>query len=300
MGYLFLSLALIFGLIKVYCGKKTSYVANCSLNAIIINTVRMLICFLIGIVIVLSTGVKSFCFEEQGAMLTSFMSGVFIACFTVSWLMSVNNSAYMMVEVFVMGGVFVPLILCWIFNGEPISVPQAIAGLMLVFAVYCMCSDGKKTKGKMTSRNLILLIICAISSGLSDFSQKVYVNSFASSSIALFNMYTYLFAAIILAVCYFVFKSKEKDEDKQKTLSTVVRPIFPHILIMAFCLFLNAYFKTLSSKYLDAILLYPVSQGLAVVFSLIMSVTLFNEKINFKGILGIIIALVSVILINIC
>ena len=214
MGYLFLSLALISGLIKAYCGKKTSYAANCSLNAIIINTVRMLICFLIGIAIALSSGINNFFFEQPGAVLTSFMSGVFIACFTVSWLLSVNNSAYMLVEVFVMGGVFVPLLLCRAFYRESISILQAIAGLMLVFSVYCMCGCDKKTKGRLTLKNLLLLTICALSSGMSDFCQKVYVKEYGGVNIVLFNMYTYLFAAIMLSVTYIVLNSKEKSKHK--------------------------------------------------------------------------------------
>lgn len=300
MGYSFLALALVFGLIKVYCGKKTSYAANCIRNAIVINTVRTTICFFIGIAIALASGTKTFYFEQPGIVLIAFMSGVCMACFTVSWLLSINNSAYMLVEVFVMGGVFVPLIFCRVFYGEHISALQAIAGGMLVVSVYCMCSCDKKAKKKITLKNYLLLIVCAISSGMSDFSQKVYVKESENINIVLFNVYTYLFAAIILLGVYLIFKLKEKRKNQQAPSYVIIRPIFHYVLIMAGCLFLNSYFKTLSSQYLDAVLLYPLNQGLAVVFSLIMSVTLFNEKINRKGIAGIIIALLSVILINVC
>ena len=298
MGYLFLFLALLFGLIKVYCGKKTSYVANCSMNAIIINTVRMVISFFIGIAIALISGTETFFFEQPEAVLIAFMSGACMACFTVSWLLSVNNSAYMLVEVFVMGGVFVPLILCRLFYGEPVSILQGIAGILLIISVYFMCSYDKIEKGKMTFKNFWLLILCAISSGMSDFSQKVYVKEFENISIILFNIYTYLFAAIILIGIYVIFKLKEKN--KQESSYVIVKPVFYYVLIMAGCLFLNSYFKTLSSKHLDAVLLYPLNQGLAVVFSFVMSVVLFKEKMNYKGTAGIIIALVSVIIINFC
>ena len=299
MGYLFLALALLFGLIKVYCGKKSSYVADCFINAIIINTVRMLTCFFIGTVIALATGIETFFFEQPKVVLIALLSGVSIVCFTVRWLMSVNSSAYMLVEVFVMAGVFVPVILCRIFYGESISILQTIAGIMLVIAVYCMCSCGEKAKVRISFNRFFLLIICAISSGMSDFFQKVYVNEYENLNIALFNVYTYLFAAIILLAVYIVFKLKEKEKYKLNSPIIVIKPIFYYVLIMAGCLFLNSYFKTLSSKHLDAVLIYPLNQGLAVVCSFIMSATLFKEKINAKGIAGIIIALIAVILINV-
>ena len=299
MGYLFLFLALLFGLIKAYCGKKSSCAADCPLNAIIINVVRMMICFLIGIVIALATGIESFLFEQPKAVLIAFLSGVSIACFTVSWLVSVNNSAYMLVEVFVMGGVFIPVIFCRIFYGEPISTMQVIAGLMLVLAVYFMCSCGEKINGEITVNKLFILIICAISSGMTDFFQKVYVKEQENLNVVLFNVYTYLFATIILLAVCVVFKLKEKEKYRLKSPNIVIKPIFYYIFIMAGCLFLNSYFKTLSSKYLDAVLIYPLNQGLAVVSSFIMSATVFKEKINAKGIAGIIIALTAVIIINV-
>jgi hypothetical protein len=53
MGYLYLIFALAFGLIKIYCGKRSSAAATCSYKAIIINTVRMILCVIIGLLFVL-------------------------------------------------------------------------------------------------------------------------------------------------------------------------------------------------------------------------------------------------------
>ena len=54
-----------------------------------------------------------------------------------------------------------------------------------------------------------------------------------------------------------------------------------------------------AAKYLDAILLYPLNQGCAVVLSLAMSVVLFKEKISAKGIVGIVLSVAAMILINV-
>jgi len=48
MGYLFLALALASGVTKGYCGKKTSFAIKSNSDSMIINTLRMLACILIG------------------------------------------------------------------------------------------------------------------------------------------------------------------------------------------------------------------------------------------------------------
>jgi multidrug transporter EmrE-like cation transporter len=67
---------------------------------------------------------------------------------------------------------------------------------------------------------------------------------------------------------------------------------------MAVCLFANSYFKTVAAQHLDAIKLYPLNQGGAVILSLLMSSILFKEKINAKCILGIALSFVALLMIN--
>ena len=293
MGYVFIGLALFFGLTKSFCGKKASYLIKKPLDAVGVNTLRMILCFIIGIIISLNS------FEgitDKGLILSALLCGVSTACFTVSWLLALSTNAYMVVEVFVMCGITVPLVLCRIFYGEPISYVQIIAIVLLVVAVYCMCTYGKKEKIVITPKAFFLLAFSAVSSGLSDFSQKLYVKTAPQTNISLFNLYTYLFAALVLVVSFLVFRAKTQKD--QRNVMPTIKKAFPYILIMAICLFLYSYFKVCSAEHLDAVLIYPLSQGLAVVFTLIMSVTVFKEKINTKGLIGVILGLAAVLTIN--
>ena len=77
-----------------------------------------------------------------------------------------------------------------------------------------------------------------------------------------------------------------------------VKKIFGFILIMAICLFANSFFKTLASGYLDAVLLYPLNQGCALILSAVMASTFFKEKLTGKAILGILIAFAGLLVIN--
>ena len=77
-----------------------------------------------------------------------------------------------------------------------------------------------------------------------------------------------------------------------------MKKIFLYIFIMSVCLFANSYFKTLAAGYLNAVLMYPLSQGGALILSAIMSATLFKEKLTAKAIIGIFVAFAGLLVIN--
>jgi multidrug transporter EmrE-like cation transporter len=118
-------------------------------------------------------------------------------------------------------------------------------------------------------------------------------------SAAAFNFYTYVFAAVALTIAYFAFRSADqKCEIKPRKPIEVIKPIWLYVLVMAVCLFANSFFKTQAAHYLDAVQLYPLNQGCAVVLSLLMSVFIFKEKINAKCIVGICLSFVALLMIN--
>ncbi len=67
---------------------------------------------------------------------------------------------------------------------------------------------------------------------------------------------------------------------------------------MALCLFANSFFKTLAAQHLSSVLLYPLLQGSALILSTIMSAVFFKEKLTAKCIVGIVIAFIGLIIIN--
>ena len=55
LGYLFLALALLAGVVKGYCGKKTSGYTNRFHEAVLANVIRMILCAVIGLVLIVIT-----------------------------------------------------------------------------------------------------------------------------------------------------------------------------------------------------------------------------------------------------
>jgi drug/metabolite transporter (DMT)-like permease len=294
MGYLFLVFALLAGVTKGYCGKKTSGFLSGFRDSMMANMIRMGLCIVIGFLIVLFGGDLQALAPSGKLLLISALSGVFTSVFVVSWLVSVKKSAYMMLDVFLMLGVLIPLLASSIFFRERIDLTQWIGIAILFVAVIIMCSYNNSIKEKLTLPALLLLIVCGAANGIADFSQKLFVKQLPEVPASVFNFYTYVFAAITLVIAYLLMKPQGQETGKAN-----FKKVAGYILVMAICLFANSFFKTLAANHLDSVLLYPLNQGAALILSSAMSALLFKEKLTAKCIIGLVIAFVSLIIINV-
>ena len=299
MGYLFLSLALAAGITKGYCGKRTGGAIAHSSDSMVMNSLRMGLCVIIGFLLILAQGELSLLSGDIAVMWISLLSGVATATFVVAWLLSVRSGAYMMVEVFLLIGVIVPITLCRVFLNEPITLRQIIAIGILVVAVYIMCTYNASVKGKLKPGAIAVLLLCGLGNGFADFSQKLFVKVRPTASIAVFNLYTYLFAGAVLLIACIVFRRADRKRGAElRAPLAVIKPIWVYVLIMAICLFAHSFFKTRAAGYLDAVQLYPLSQGASVLLSLLMSSLLFGEKINLRCIIGVVLSFAALLMIN--
>lgn len=312
MGYLFLGIALLCGTVKGYCGKRSTGTQTYASDALLINSVRMIFCVLIGLLMLLFGAGLGSLHVERAVLLIALLSGVSTAIFVVTWLLSVRQGAYMMVDVFLLMGVILPLLLCRFLYDEPIKLTQYIGMALLILAGYIMCTYNTTLKGRMSPLALLFLVLCAVSYGLSDFSAKMFVKAAPGAEIAVFNFYTYLFAGAVLVLCYPLFRLVEgrggaadtiaAQTGEGRALSTRLRravlPIIGYVFVMAICLFLYSYFKTAAARYLDAVLLYPLSQGASLVLSMLMAALLFHERINRRAVVGVALCFAAMLLIN--
>ncbi len=298
MGYLFLTLALAAGITKAYCGKKTSHYTADIKDAMLANAIRMLFCICIGLILILLQGELRFMNPTLSVLLISAFSGISTAVFVVTWLLSVKKSAYMMVEVFIMLGVLIPMSLGSLFFHESIRLTSWLGMAVLTAATVIMYSYNNTQKQKLSKIALLLLFICGISSGLADFSQKLFVRTLPEIPASVFNFYTYVFSALFLVPSYLLLRKRDAENDAVKNTS-VFSKIFGYILVMSVCLFANSYFKTKAAVYLDSAKLYPLNQGCALILSTFMSAFLFKEKITLRCAVGLLLAFAGLILINV-
>ncbi|MBO6263540.1 MAG: EamA family transporter, partial [Clostridia bacterium] len=286
MGYLFLIISVISGATKGFFAKKVSDRTNDLKSAVISNLIRMVFCIPIGLLFILAEGNGINLLISYKDLLISAFGGVVTSIFIVSWLLAVRKTAYTTIDAFLSMGIFVPILLSLVLYKENISLSQIIGLLLLIFAVMLMSVYSNKNKQKLTIKTLILLIITGVACGLADFSQKMFNYSNSEISASVFNFYIYVFSAITLAITLPFFKNNKKSETEecQKSIDKIK---LLYIAIMAVFLFANTYFKTLAANILDSVMLYPLSQGLSLLLSLIMSALFFKEKIKPISIIGI-------------
>lgn len=296
MGYLFLLIALLSGSAKGYCGKKTSGYVREYKDAMFTNLARMIFCVIISIGLLAVRGQFGLLATGSREILITMLSGVTTSIFVVAWLISVRRGAYMMLDVFLMLGVTVPLLLSSMFFNETIRINQWIGLAILFAAVLIMCSYNNQIKEKMSVGSLVLLIICGIANGLTDFSQKMFVKTSPDTGVAVFNFYTYVFSAIVLLIFYAAAKIRDKSGAHSET--DVMRQVGIYVLIMSVCLFANSYFKTLAAGILPSAKLYPLNQGASLILSSLMSAVLFKEKMTAKCVVGIILSFAALLVIN--
>lgn len=294
MGYVFLAIALLCGSVKGYCGKKTSGYVNEYKDAMLANSIRMILCTVIGFCMVAVGGGVSQLRIDGTAVWISLLAAVANSAFVVLWLIAVKKGAYMMLDVFSMLGVLIPLVGCACLFDEAIRLHHIVGFVILLTAVCIMCSYNNSIKTKMTLLSLVLLIGCGVSSGLQSFSQKLFVKLSSGTSVAVFNFYTYLFSTVLLGICFFAFSAHSN-----KTETVRVKPIFGYISVMAVCLFLNSYFATLAAERLLSAQLYPLQQGCALLLSTAMSAIFFKEKLTVKAAIGIVLAFIALIVMNV-
>ncbi len=295
MGYLFLSVSLFAGAAKGFCGKKTSGYTSDFRDAVLVNVIRMFLCIIAGFLFVLFQGGIGTLVAHTDMILFALLAGVSTAVFAVTWLLSVKVGAYMLVDISLMCGVFVPVIGSLLIFKEAVSPRDFISMGLLIAAVVCMCLYNNRTKAKLTLTAVIILLLCGIASGFSDFSQKLYVSD-GGEAIAAFSFYTYVFATLTLLVFYGISLLAQRNIPHKTHIP--MKRVLPFIVVMALCMFAASFFQTLAAKSIPAAELYPLARGIALILSAGMSWLFFREKPTVGSVLGMTLALAALILIN--
>jgi multidrug transporter EmrE-like cation transporter len=93
----------------------------------------------------------------------------------------------------------------------------------------------------------------------------------------------------------------EMHEKNEKTIKPAIldKQKLIYIAVMALFLFCNSYFKTLAAGRLSAVQLYPLSQGAAMILSLLMSAIFFKEKIKPLCIVGMAVLFIGLLFLNV-
>lgn len=294
MGYIFLSLALTGGLIKGFAGKKISGSVDSFKDCIFVNLLRVLFCGIIGFLILCFNGDFSVLSLNTLNLPIYIFSAISMSAFCVSYMFAYKVSAYMYLSIFGMLGSIFTCFLGGIVYNEQIKINKWIGMLILLFAVLIMSKYNKEIIKKQNKASIIILIIAAISSSLSDFSQKIYMNESGENPQA-FNFYTYLFATVLLLIILPFAKGNLRKQTGESLYNAKYILI---CVLISFGLYLNSFSKTLAASYLTTAEIYPVLQGANLIASALLASVLLKEKITGKSVLGMSCAFLGLLVMN--
>ena len=294
MGYLYLSIALFAGCTKGFCGKKMGNSTKNIQSAILINLVRMALCVLFGFAMILFLGQTKYISPKPELIIIAMISGISTSIFVTSWLMVVKKSAYMLVDIALMLGTLVPMIAGFFSFGEAISLKEWIGYFFLICATFIMFLHNNSIKTKLGLSTIIYLAVCGLANGVTSYSQKMFVYSYPEIPASVFNMYTYIFAAITLFIFSIVGTRKEKPQFEDGSKYKYV-----YILIMSIALIMNSLFITKAAVFMDSAQLFPLNNAMALILSSVMASVFFKERMTLKCIAGMVIAFMGLIIMNV-
>ena len=293
IAYIFLTLALAGGLIKGFSGKRVSRDVTTLYDGFLVNTLRTFFAAAIGFAVAISSvGASEFALTPL-SFLVCLSSSLFMALFSICWLYAYKSEAYVFLSVFTMLASVVTGFLGRIIYGDELKLTRLIGFALLFVALYIMSFYNKSISGKISKKAAFTLILGGIGAALSDFMQKVYTKE-NLGDVSVFTFYTY-FLMLLPQISVIIFFSTKKAERNPVLLDK------RHILIffvMSAALYLNVLTKTLAARDIPATQMYPTLQGANLVASAILAALLFKERITLKSAVGIAVALIAVVFMN--
>lgn len=192
-------------------------------------------------------------------------------------------------------GLVLPVIFSIFYLNEKITLVKVI-GFLLVLSIIILSTDFKENKGN--KRFFIYSVFLLFFNGILGIVQTVSISVALKSDEGYFTVFGYLFAFVFAFLFYIITSFKNKDT-KQMFSPMKNKNFYICALIAggASGLGVNLIFNMLS--FLPNSIAHSISNGSLIVFSAILSIILFKEKLNRRNILILIIGSAAIVLLSV-
>lgn len=322
MEYLFLSIALFTGIVKVISVKNCGKLCPGEYNSVRINAARAFVSVIVSAAVFFVTGVNA----KSDFWWICLISGVSNAVLMFVWVLCTQRAGLALVESFgLVGSVALPLVLAPVlYEGETVSLLQWIGLMCLFVAVIAISSNSASRKtssgegrfdasiGQINSREreknasakirakgstvltVFYLALYVISNAAVSVTPKLYVFYAGKGYEAFFNLATF----IVVAFCFSAVLLFGRVFFKKRVICENVvsgKKVLLFVAIASVTVYAYQYFLTLSSG-LPSAVLYPFLRGGNIVCMVLCDAVLYKRKITFNVFLGVAFALASIIL----
>lgn len=188
---------------------------------------------------------------------------------------------------------FIVAVACGVlFFGEKLTLFNLLAVAFIVVAIMLMAKYQTVLKKKPSFNDTAILLGLFACAGLSSVSQKWFALEFPDITANLFAYYSFVFSTLFLLFNRLFFKGKKPIKAQMSSL----KPLLPLIFIMSIILYAATFFQTKAAQLLDAVVLYPLQNGLSLIAGSLMAWIGFKEKPNKYSFTGIIFVFIAMVL----
>ena len=251
------------------------------------NAVKFLICSICMLPMILFDKVPVF---AVGSLLCGTFCGIMYAISKVVMLKGYEKTSVAFMTLCHSSGMILPCIIGHFFWSEKMSA-MSVLGMILAILSIVLLKGGNGADKKFNFNGAIFGIIVFLTSAGVMIAQKLMAIYFSEQSISAYNFYSFVVPFLIISC--FVRPKKLAGEGKKNKL-----PVYVCALGSAISLCIISFVMTSLSGRVPSVLLFPLFNGLGIIFVCIGSVFAFKEKLTAKKLTGLALGVIGLYLVN--
>ena len=224
---------------------------------------------------------------EWGCLLCGFTCGLMYAISKTVMLKGYEKTSVAFMTFCHASGMILPCILGHFIWAENLTI-YAIIGIFLAILSIVLLKDGESTKKKFDKTGVIYGCIIFMTSGGIMIVQKLMGIYFFDQSVTAYNFYSFIVAFFVL----WIFSAKQKNVGFDK------KYLFLCATGSAISLSVISLVMTSLSGKVPSVILFPLFNGLGIIFVCIGAAFVFKQKMTEKQLMGLLIGVFGLCLIN--
>lgn len=183
--------------------------------------------------------------------------------------------------------VVLPMVVCVLAWDEKVGALDGSGAAIAVVAVLLLSTRAGRRDGKVTARGILVLALLFISQGFGNLSLKIFERYAPGNEVAPFVMVLFFTAAVLTGVWMLLARSKVRRQDI--LFGSLIG--VPNLL--------SGSFLTLALLEINGAIAFPVASVGSLFLIALLGVGVWKEKLGKRGVAGIALTVIAIILINI-
>lgn len=251
------------------------------------NAVKFLICSICMLPILIFEKKPVF---AAGSLFCGIFCGIMYAISKTVMLKGYEKTSVAFMTLCHSSGMILPCIIGHFFWSERLSIISVLGIILAILSIVLLNGSNEKNKKINLKGSVFGVIIFLTSSGVM-IAQKLMGIYFAEQSISAYNFYSFV-VPFLLICCFVSPKQLAGGEKRNKRLVCICA------LGSALSLCVISFVMTALSGRVPSVLLFPLFNGMGIIFVCIGSIFAFKEKLTTKKLIGLVLGVIGLCLIN--